>query len=257
MRASYASGFRAPSLKELHLAFLDPQHNVRGNENLKAETGHNFQVSFTRTQKLFKSYTLTVEPVLFYNSISNMIELVRLSSNNIAAQYNNISHFKNACLNLNVGLNSNTVNMQVGYALSAIHNSIMASTNNDYFYNNEFRYNASYTFTKAKTSVSLFYKYNGQIQYYQYNLNENSLNLGYIADFSLLDLTINKYLSNNKLNFTIGVKNLFNTTNVQSNLINTPHASGSANGAIIAMGRTAFINLKYNLDFVMKGKDKK
>jgi len=33
IRASYAKGFRAPSLKEMYLNFVDPRHNVHGNTN--------------------------------------------------------------------------------------------------------------------------------------------------------------------------------------------------------------------------------
>ena len=41
LRGSYARGFRAPTLKELYLYFVDVNHNVRGNEDLEAEDSHN------------------------------------------------------------------------------------------------------------------------------------------------------------------------------------------------------------------------
>jgi outer membrane receptor for ferrienterochelin and colicins len=250
MRASYARGFRAPSLKELHLAFLDPNHNLRGNPNLKAETGHNFQLAFTRTTKIYKNYTLTIEPMLFYNKINNMIDLVRLNATTVAAQYNNINNFENAGFNLNTSVVSNTVTMQIGYAFSARQNSIMEQAGtNTYFYTNEFRANTSYTYTRTETSISLFYKYNGALQNYQYNMVDNSIILGNIADFSLLDFTVNKYFLNRKVNVTLGSKNILNTTNVQANLVTGPHGS-SGNSALIAMGRTYFATLKINLDFV-------
>lgn len=255
MRASYARGFRAPSLKELHLAFLDPNHNLHGNEKLKAETGHNFQLTFTRTTKIYKNYTLTIEPLIFYNKIDNMIDLVRLNATSVAAQYNNIANFENAGLNLNTSVVSNTVSMQVGYAYSAKQNSIMAqSSTNTYFYTNEFRANTSYTFTKTETSISLFYKYNGIVQNYQYNVGDNTIILGNIAAFSLLDLTVNKYFLKRKVNVTFGSKNILNTTNVQANLVTGPHGS-AANSALIAMGRTYFATLKINLDFISVGKN--
>ena len=255
MRASYARGFRAPSLKELHLAFLDPNHNLRGNENLKAETGHNFQLAFTRTTKIYKNYTLSFEPLIFYNKIDNMIDLVRLNATSIAAQYNNIANFENAGLNLNTSVVSNTVSMQVGYAYSAKQNSIMAKAGtNTYFYTNEFRANTSYTFTKTETSISMFYKFNGTVQNYQYNVGDNTIILGHIAAFSLLDFTVNKYFFKRKVNVTFGSKNILNTTNVQANLVTGPHGS-AANSALIAMGRTYFATLKINLDFISVGKN--
>ncbi|MFZ4797203.1 MAG: TonB-dependent receptor plug domain-containing protein [Bacteroidia bacterium] len=255
MRASYARGFRAPSLKELHLAFVDPNHSLHGNENLKAETGHNFQLAFTRTTRIYKNYILTIEPMLFYNKINNMIDLVRLNATTVAAQYNNISNFENAGFNLNTGVTSNTVSMQIGYAFSAKQNSIMAQAGtNTYFYTNEFRANTSYTYTRTETSISLFYKYNGAVQNYQYNVGDNSIILGNIADFSLLDFTVNKYFLKRKINVTLGSKNILNTTSVQANLLTGPHGS-SGNSALIAMGRTYFATLKINLDFITSDKN--
>jgi outer membrane receptor for ferrienterochelin and colicins len=255
MRASYARGFRAPSLKELHLAFVDPNHSLQGNENLKAETGHNFQLTFTRTNRIYKNYTLTIEPMLFYNKINNMIDLVRLNATTVAAQYNNIANFENAGFNLNTSVTSNTVTMQIGYAFSAKQNSIMAQAGtNTYFYTNEFRANTSYTYTRTETSISLFYKYNGAVQNYQYNVSDNTIILGNIADFSLLDFTVNKYFLKRKVNVTLGSKNILNTTNVQANLVTGPHGS-SGNSALIAMGRTYFVTLKINLDFISADKN--
>jgi outer membrane receptor for ferrienterochelin and colicins len=249
VRASYARGFRAPSLKELHLAFVDPQHNVLGNEKLKAETGHNLQIAFTRLSKIYKNYNLTIEPMLFFNNINNMIDLVRLNTTAISAQYNNIANFQNIGFNLNTGVVSNTVTLQLGYAFSARNNSIFSQINpNTYFYTNEFRVNSSYTFTKAEATISVFYKFNGAMQYYQYNLTDNNIVLGNINHFELLDITVNKYFIKRKVNITLGSKNILNTVNVNANLISGPHAS-AGNSALIAMGRTFFVSLKFNIDF--------
>jgi outer membrane receptor for ferrienterochelin and colicins len=249
IRASYARGFRAPSLKELYLAFVDPNHSIHGNENLKAETGHNLQLVATFSKKIFKNYTWQFEPAIFYNRINNMIDLVRLNANTVAAKYTNIGSFENIGLNVNTGVSSNKVNLQVGYAMSARQNSVMQAADvNRYFYSNEFRTNLSYTFTKYLSTISVFYKYNGRVQYYQYNLAENDITLGNMADFHLMDVTANKYFFKRKLNVTIGCKNIFNTINVQANLISSPHGSGS-NSAAVAMGTSYFAALKLNLDF--------
>ncbi len=44
-RASYAKGFRAPSLKQLYLEFIDNNHHVFGNKDLNAETANNASAS--------------------------------------------------------------------------------------------------------------------------------------------------------------------------------------------------------------------
>ncbi len=252
LRVSYARGFRAPSLKELHLAFLDPQHNIRGNDKLKAETGNNFQLSFANTHKLYKNYTMVIEPMFFYNKIYNMIDLIRLNANSIEAQYNNINDFENFGLNLNTGITSNTVNMQLGYSFSSRQNSVNENKGfENYFYTHEYRFNTSYTFTKSETSISLFFKYNGQMQNYQYSLVDNKIILGSIDAYSLLDCSVNKYFLKRKLNVTLGSKNVLNTINVQANLITGPHGNAN-NSALIGMGRTFFLTMKVNLNILSK-----
>ena len=46
VRLSWSKGFRAPSIKEQYLYFVDASHNVRGNPNLKAENSNNYNLSF-------------------------------------------------------------------------------------------------------------------------------------------------------------------------------------------------------------------
>src|SRR5690606_19562465 len=44
-RASYAVGFRAPAIRELHFYFVDINHNIQGNKNLKAEKSNNITLA--------------------------------------------------------------------------------------------------------------------------------------------------------------------------------------------------------------------
>jgi outer membrane receptor for ferrienterochelin and colicins len=49
LRFSYARGFRAPSLKELYLFFIDSNHEIEGNPDLKAENSNSFNFSLNGT----------------------------------------------------------------------------------------------------------------------------------------------------------------------------------------------------------------
>ena len=46
IRASYARGFRAPSLKEMYFLFVDINHNIVGNVNLRSEQSDNYSLSY-------------------------------------------------------------------------------------------------------------------------------------------------------------------------------------------------------------------
>jgi len=45
LRLAYAYGFRSPALRELYFYFVDANHNIVGNPNLKAETSNSFNGS--------------------------------------------------------------------------------------------------------------------------------------------------------------------------------------------------------------------
>ena len=47
IRGSYARGYRAPTLKELYIYFVDVNHNIQPNPDLEAEYGHNFDLSMS------------------------------------------------------------------------------------------------------------------------------------------------------------------------------------------------------------------
>ena len=99
LRFSYAQGFRAPSLKELYFEFVDINHNIHGNQQLQAESSHNFQ--FDVTYKIVKGQRITsLEGGMFFNQISDMISLAQTSTNNLTFTYVNIGEFRSQGLEL-------------------------------------------------------------------------------------------------------------------------------------------------------------
>ncbi|MBQ9417617.1 MAG: TonB-dependent receptor [Bacteroidales bacterium] len=69
IRASYANGFRAPTLKEMHMNFdMANIFMIYGNPDLKPEVSHNFNATFAYDQP---TYSLTAMP--FFNRVSQRI----------------------------------------------------------------------------------------------------------------------------------------------------------------------------------------
>ena len=69
LRGSYASGFRAPTLKEMYMSFnMANIFMIYGNPDLKPESSHNFSLS---AEYLKGNYNLTVNG--FYNLVDNRI----------------------------------------------------------------------------------------------------------------------------------------------------------------------------------------
>ena len=244
LRASYARGFRAPSLKEMYLKFVDPSHNVHGNPNLKAETGDNLQL-FTTFEITKQKHMFRFEPSLFYNHITNMIDLAMVNAQTIEATYINVGEFISQGVNFNMEYKTPVYGIQAGYALTGRNNSY--NPDDKFYSSNEVRINFTATHPKKNTSVALFYKYNGKLQAYQYNYTNNEVMLGYINAFNVLDVTLSQPFFKKRLNTTLGVKNILDVRNVRASIVGGVHQS-SSNNAMVAMGRTLFFSIRYSFN---------
>lgn len=243
LRASYARGFRAPSLKELYFDFVDINHNIIGNQALSAENSHNFSGGFT-FRKDFKSSTLNIELSGFYNNINNLITLVLIQGNQFT--YGNIGKFNTTGGQLTTEYWIGKFKIKAGGSLvgrsgvSDIDGSATA-----YNFTPEGLFNASYNLSKHGFSINLFYKYTGRLQSF-YRSTEGQVLQNFIGAFSTMDLTATKQFFDKRLTLTIGGKNLFNVTNVQANVQGGIHG-GAQNSVFTAWGRTFFTKLDINL----------
>ncbi|MFB1004521.1 MAG: TonB-dependent receptor plug domain-containing protein, partial [Bacteroidia bacterium] len=91
IKLAYGKGFRAPSLKELHLNFNDSRHEVFGDSTLNSETSHSFTASYVKFYTARKAQMSTTVDG-FYNNIDNKIELIITGP--IQAKYGNIGKYQ-------------------------------------------------------------------------------------------------------------------------------------------------------------------
>lgn len=247
MRASYARGFRAPSLKELYLQFVDASHNLKGNTNLSSETSNNIQIGLTYTYKL-ESRVFRFEPNLFYNKINGLIELARTGSGNtVSYQYVNINSYSSTGISISTEYRTIPYSITFGYSYTGRKNEIDGYQMTESFYfSHEYRVNGSYTVKNIGTTFNVFCKANGRVQIYQFDYLNDNVSLNFIDPFVLLDLTAGKEFLNKKLSVTVGVKNILNVINVNASISSNPHSGGSS-AAATGMGRTGFIGIKYHI----------
>lgn len=240
LRTSYSSGFRSPSLKELYMYFVDVNHNIIGNTELKAETSDNFQLAIS--QKLEGKVSIAESEVsLFANNVHNIITLALMPD--ASYTYVNVKEYKTRGFNLNYRRFFKTgLDMKVGFGLTG-----MSSNNNsskaDYMWSPEVSSEISYTFRNS-LSASLFYKYNGKLTQFDVD-EEGTVTSSTKNDYNTLDISLSHSLLKKKLLVTVGGKNLFNVTNINSTASQGGIHSGSS--APIAWGRTAFVSLSYNI----------
>ncbi len=250
VRYSYGKGFRAPSLKELYLNFVDYNHNIQGNTELKSEISNNHNFTLRYKIKLNRRAQIFLDNGNFYNHIYNQISLVSLNANINEYTYMNIDNFKSIGTNFNASLQYKNLNISSGFALTGIYNNAFKYVNEyKYNYSPEIRSQVSYGIgkknTKSKTTLSLFYKYNGKRIGYSLS-DTRAVVQTKIMDYSMLDFTVNQPLYKKKFNLTVGCKNIFNVTNINSTGSLTFHSSGS-NSMPVSIGRSLFFQLNFIL----------
>lgn len=247
LRGSYAQGFRAPSLKELYLFFVDVNHNIIGNPDLKAETSHNFLASVTHT-KDYKNVSFKTDVSGFYNNITNLIYLA-LKPNEFVSNlytYKNIGQFESKGVNVSTTVKYKNVSATLGYSYTGrLNQQDSLKTLPLFSYSNELRANATYTFTKTKTDISIFAKYNGAMPGYTV-AEDNSVSQTNMQAYTMVDASITQPFFKGRISFTAGVKNLANITSITSNTASSAHSSGSGNVSV-AMGRFFFTSIKINI----------
>lgn len=249
LRLSAGNGFRAPGLKELYLDFIDATHDVYGNPDLRAERSINYQLSAEKDFRLNKA-SLKPSLSLFYNHINDKIELLDLTtstSRKATASYFNISDFQSQGVNARLRGKYKGLEGSLQYGLTGIKtNATRLESENKFLWNSQWNANASLRLPwdmKFAVFVNVF----GQLQRFAPGPGE-TVELQSSDGFSLTDCTLRKAFKKQNLNASVGMRNLFNVTNIQSNINSGGAHSGNASGQqSVAMGRIAFVKIDWTI----------
>ena len=248
IRASYSRGFRAPSLKELYLYFVDINHNIQGNENLEAEDSHNLLMTLGYNNDKGKAnWGMDVD--LFYNTINNIITIAQVRGD--LYSYINIDNYTSQGVQAELFYDHYPrFKWNIGVAHTGRKNVIEGESAElkDFLYSSDLSSSAAYRFRKINSEISVFYKYTGRLpQYYQ--SGEGQLREGYIEDYHTMDVTVKKSLFKNQLQVSAGIKNLFDVKSIYSSgggSFGSVHGSGG--GSLIGYGRTVFAGISYSFN---------
>lgn len=247
LRASYARGFRSPSIKELYYRFVDINHDIVGNENLNAEKSNNYILSLHQDLNLNKT-RMGNKMVLFYNDIKDMITLAQASPTQFS--YYNLNRFVSTGARFESSLNYNGIYAGIGFGVIGRYNNLYEESKFEFDQLNfapEINANLRYDWVKTGIQFALFYKYNGKLpQVVSNELGEFSL--ATIQDYHLADVKISKNIWNNRIQISAGVKNIFNVVNVEGSEGNAIEAHSTNSGVVsVGMGRTFNLGIKLNL----------
>lgn len=248
VRASYASGFRAPSLKELYFYFVDINHNIKGNEDLRAERSGNLIASLNWRGTNEKRRTL-FSVTGFYNDIHNLITLALLSGTEYT--YVNIGRYKTTGASFTADLHTAKWHINAGVVYTGRYNIYSEETSLAAFaWSPEARISLIWNSGWNDLALAGFYKYTGVTPGFSADENGTVFNTS-IDDYHTADLTLSKKWLKGKLITEAGVRNLADVQNVQTNVSSgAAHSSGSAMN--VATGRQYFASVRWTITYDKK-----
>ncbi|SIN80041.1 TonB-dependent receptor [Algoriphagus halophilus] len=250
IRFAYAYGFRAPSTRELYFNFFDASHRISGNPNLKAENSNSFNGSLDWKKQVSQGIQLKTVLSGFYNDLSNRIAYAQDPDNMQVTTLINVDRYKTTGLTLGESLSMKNWNFNLGFSYIGRYNQLSQEESNlpAFVWTPEITSDISYQIKPWKTTASLFYKWTGSLPGYEISLDENGNPQPKeieLDGYQWMDLTFKKEIRTN-LNVHMGIKNLFNITQ-----INSSSESGAAHGMgsqrPIGYGRSYFLGLTYQL----------
>lgn len=244
VRASYARGFRAPSLKEMHFLFVDVNHNIQGNADLEAEHSNNYSASLTWS-KPREAGAWRAELSGFFNDIDDLITLAQVDAT--LYSYVNIGEYRTTGGTLGLAWEGTAWSFSVGGNLTGRSDDLAQEQAESYLWAHEARASVTRSWEKLGLTAQVFYKYQGELSNYAY-LADGTVGRSIIDAYNMADASVTKTLWAKRVGLTLGCKNLFDVQNV-----NASFASGggvhTGGGSSVPMmtGRIFFVRLNLEL----------
>lgn len=245
IRAAYARGFRAPSIRELYYDFFDASHSIIGNPSLKAEHSNSITASVNMMLVNRKDYKLKTAINGFWNDVEDMINYSTNSTGTLTT-YMNIDEFKTRGVSWDNTVYGKNYSATLGMGYTGRYNQYSKQDDDlpGFKWSPEITTRLMYAIPKVGLEANFFYKYTGKLPYYAEMAGSSGVevNLLETEDYHWADLTLNKSLGK-LLSLQAGVRNLFDVTRLSNTFTGGVHTSSSVP---LAYGRSWFAGLKFN-----------
>jgi len=238
VRAGWATGFRAPSLKERFINFIDVNHNIVGNPDVQPESSIDYSLNATY-ENMFASKQFQLNFNTYYNTIDSKIILSQFEPGRF--NYQNLESFTSYGIGTDFQYGNDQWKIRSALSLG-YWNSGISDTNettpvfdfvNGFSYRLPFNINSDLQYRYVGADPS-FTESNGEVL-------QSS-----IDPYVLMDLSFTKRLFNNQILLGTGVKNIFDVrqTNISGSAASGPHTSGLPSQNV-NQGRTLFVKMAY------------
>lgn len=254
LRTVLGSANRTPNYDELYTYYVNINHIVLGNPDLLPEKGLSAFLHLKKSSQLSDGKIRIKNKLSFnYLGIQDRIELIVVQQSPLQFEYSNIDSYRTIGAFTENELFYGNFNLQLGASLQGISKVLETrGTDDDYLFNLQLNASLGYTIPKWNTSFSAFYKYTGEQQQFVEKTNlegEQVYETGETDAYSWMDATISKSYFQNSFETTLGCRNLFDVTSVNSSAFDGGTHNVSVNQVPLGYGRSYFLKLAYNLNF--------
>ncbi|GAB0156789.1 TonB-dependent receptor [Chryseobacterium sp. Alg-005] len=255
IRLVLGSANRFPTYDELYTYMVDNNHDIRGNENLKPETGYSAGIFWDYNTATVNNWKFNFSASGMYLDVKDRIESVIISNSPLKYTYLNVDNYKSLLFGGSITAKKGDLSLNAGVSVLGISQTLNTGnlvSPDDYNFYAEANLAANYTLPYTKTLFALYYKYTGTKKMFTHQMNtQDPLDpgqyvLGEIDDFSMLNFTVSQPFFNNHLELSAGIKNIFDVSTIRNTVQGGDGHNAAANQQNLFYGRSYFARLNYN-----------
>jgi len=251
-RASIGQSYRTPEFAELFSKLIFDGHYFVGNENLTPEKSTTLELSGKKNTFFESGARLLNNLIVSHNIVDDRITSALVGWEGATPKYEfiNISKYKSFNISNTNQYSFNNWNFNLGLSFTWISQLIDTqeiATDDRYLFNFNLNTGASYTVPEWNTTFSAYYKHTGKSQ--QWMVGSSEYVISDIESYGWLDVSIRKSFWGNKLEATIGARNLLDVVDINQTRMNEGAGHAVDSSIMLGYGRSYFIKLTYNLNF--------
>ena len=237
LRGSYAQGYRSPSLKELYINFVDINHNIIGNPNLRPETSHDAQL----TLGYEVNSKLNIGLNIFYTHVFDQINLFQYEL--LKFRYDNVDNQSSYGVQPSLRFKRKNFSLST-QAMFGIFESSLEGYKSEKFQSFNLNNQITYHWSKPNIHLALNHRHVGTQP--QFLVSNEILEVSSLSAYEMVDFSVNRFFWKEKVNISLGIRNLLNIQQLSVSGSGGGMHSGSGS-SLLSPGRSLFMNVSLSI----------